>query len=420
MPALYFIFFIKCLIMYIIKRKYGTISLPFFILVVFFFYSQCFFIDYVLFGIEEIGYGRLVTMNVFSDDYLYIVLLYLTFFLGFGSILLFFDPPKIKIKELHVYKENKLYNSLLLIGVCLLIIYVTRSVYGVGRLDKIDFYTSNKLLSIPITIATFGWLILFFKNLVNQKKWSISFYILSIAIVGFGLIEGGREIFIYILFAYLFSREKTSLSYKNIFLGIVSFILLTFWKIISVFIIQLNDLSRLLDFIMTNFQFSFTRLDPINSLLLIRDFINGNPFYDQFQLSYIINTVKQILRTFNLIEYDSFAESISYYYIPEAAENGAGLASSGILESMLNFWYFGPVILGIILGRIALKVYYLKYKSTFLYGIMSVFLTVICVKLVRTELAVVLKIYALPMVVAYFFFYKLSFSKRGMSLERFN
>ena len=419
MPALYFIFFIKCFIMYIIKRKYGTTSLPFFILVVFFFYSQCFFIDYVLFGIEEIGYGRLVSMNVFSDDYLYIVLLYLTFFLGFGSILLLVDPPKIKIKEIHVYKENKLYNSLLLIGVCLLIIYVTKSVYGAGRLDKINFYTSNKLLLIPINIATFGWLILFFKNLVNQKKWSISFYILSIAIVGFGLIEGGREIFIYILFAYLFSREKRSLSFKNIFLGIVSFIFLLFWKLISVFIIQLNDLSRLIDAITRNFQFSFTRIDPINSLILIRDFIHGTPFYDQFQFSYIINTVKQILRTFNLIEYDSFAESISFYYIPEAAKNGAGLASSGILESMLNFWYFGPAILGIILGWIALKVYYLKYKSTFLYGIMSVFLTIICIKLVRTELAVVLKIYFLPMVVAYFLFYKLSFSKKRMSIVKF-
>ena len=145
---------------------------------------------------------------------------------------------------------------------------------------------------------------------------------------------------------------------------------------------------------------------------MIRDFNHGDPFYDQFQFSYIINTVKQILRTFNLIEYDSFGESIAFYYIPEASKTGAGLASSGILESMLNFWYFGPTILGIILGWIALKVYYLKYKSTFLYGIMSVFLMIICIKLVRTELAVVLKIYFLPMVVAYFFFYKLSFSKR--------
>ena len=103
MPALYFIFLIKCFIIYLTKRRYGTISLPFFILVVFFFYSQCFFIDYVLFGIEEIGYGRLGTMSVFSDDYLYIVLLYLTFFLGFISILLFADPPRIQIKEVHVY-----------------------------------------------------------------------------------------------------------------------------------------------------------------------------------------------------------------------------------------------------------------------------------------------------------------------------
>ena len=412
MPALYFIFFIKCFIIYLIKRRYGTISLPFFILVLFFFYSQCFFIDYVLFGIEEIGYGSAFNpMSVFSDDYFYIVLLYLTFFLGFGSVFLFANPPSIKIKEVHAYRENKLYNAFVLVGVCLIIIYTIQNIYGAGRLEKMEFLYSNKLLSIPINIATFGWLILFFKNLVNHKR-SISFYILSIAIVGYGLMEGGREIFIYILFAYLFSRERTSISFKEIFLGIVSFIFITFWKIISVFIIKLNDLPKMLDFLQGKFQFSFTYLDPLNSLLMIRDFNHGDPFYDQFQFSYIINTVKQILRTFNLIEYDSFGESIAFYYIPEASKTGAGLASSGILESMLNFWYFGPTILGIILGWIALKVYYLKYKSTFLYGIMSVFLMIICIKLVRTELAVVLKIYFLPMVVAYFFFYKLSFSKR--------
>ncbi len=411
MISLYSIFFVKCLIIYLIKRKYGAISAPFFILIIFFFYSQCFFIDYILFGIEEIGYyGRFVPMSIFSDDYLFIVILYLTFFLGFGSVLIFANPPSLKIKEVHVYKENKSYNLLLIISVCILIIYTIQNIYGVGRLEKNQFLISNKLLSIPINVATFGWLILFFKNIVNQKR-SILFYILSFAIILYGILEGGREIFLYILFAYLFSREKTSLNLKQIFLGIVVFIFLTFWKVISIFVIKLNDIPRLIDYFQRQFQFSFTAMDPLNSLLMIRDFNLGDSFYDQFQFSYITNTIKQILRTFNLIEYDSFAESIALYYIPEMQKMGAGLASSGILESMLNFWYFGPAILGIILGLISIKVYYIKYKSTFLYGVLSLFLTILCFKLVRTELAVVLKIYFLPMLVAYFFFYKLSFSK---------
>lgn len=413
MYYLSFIFFTKCFIIFLIKKKYGVISVPFFISCVFFIYGQCFFIDYVLFGIEEIGYGRLVSMNVFSDDYLYILLLYLTFFIGFGSVLLLANPkpPRIKIKEVHVYRENKFYNLFLLVSVCLLVIYIVQIIYGAARLEKIEFYSSNKLLIIPLNVATFGWLILFFKNLVNYKR-SIPFYIYSIAIVGFGLTEGGREIFIYIFFAYLFSRDRNSVSYKEIFLGVFIFILITFWKVISIFVIKLNDIPGMLNFIQSKFQFSFTGLDPLASLLMIRDFINGDSFYDQFQYSYIINTFKQILRTFNLIEYNSFGESIALYYIPEAAKSGAGLASSGILESMLNFWYFGPTILGVVVGWIALKIYNLKYKSTFLYGVMSLFFTIICIKLVRTELAVVLKIYFLPMIVSYFLFYKLSYSKR--------
>ena len=53
-------------------------------------------------------------------------MLYLTFFIGFGFVLLLANPkpPRIKITEVHAYKENKLYNLFLLIVVCLLVIYV--------------------------------------------------------------------------------------------------------------------------------------------------------------------------------------------------------------------------------------------------------------------------------------------------------
>lgn len=394
------------------------ISVPFLILGVFLFYSQCLFLDYILFGLESISYGKLLSMSVFSDDYFHIVLLYLTFFIGFGGVLLLADPPTLILEEVHVYKENILYNLILLIGVCLVVIYITKNVYGAGRLEKITFYTSHKFLSIPINIATFGCLILFFKNLVNRKG-SFIFYILAIVIVGFGLVEGGREIFIYILFAYLFSRNKTTINFKEVLLGIFCFGLIIFWKMISVFIFELNDATRMVRFVSDNYRFSFSNMDPQTSLLMIRDYINGDPFYDQYRFSYVINTLKQLLRTFRLIEYNSISESVSAYYIPVSSRSGAGVAFSGLLESMLNFWFFGPVILGVTLGWISLKIYYLKYKSFFMYGLLSLFFMIICVKLVRTELAVILKIYVLPMTVAYYVFYRLSFSKRIKRIKVF-
>ena len=411
MGTLYLIFCIKTFILFLIGRRYGVISLPFLILMVFFFYSQCFFLDYILFGIESISYGKLLSMSVFSDDYFHIVILYFTFFIGFAVVLLLADPPTTIIREVHVYDENRLYNIMLLVGVCLLMIFITKNIYGTGRLEKIAFFASHKILSIPLNIATFGCLILFFKNRVNRKG-SYAFYMLSIIIVGFGLVEGGREIFIYILFAYLFSRNKTTINLKEVLMGIICFTLILFWKTISVFLFELNDAARLVRFISGNYRFSFSNMDPQTSLLMIRDYINGDSFYDQFRFSYVLNTLKQFLRTLRLIEYSSISESVSAYYIPTSAKSGAGVAFSGLLESMLNFWYFGPIILGVSLGWVSLKIYYLKYKSFFLYGVFSLFFMIISIKLVRTELAVILKIYVLPMTLAYFFFYKLSFSKR--------
>ena len=116
----------------------------------------------------------------------------------------------------------------------------------------------------------------------------------------------------------------------------------------------------------------------------------------------------QFLRTFKLVEYKSLAESTVLHLSPGFAKKGGGLAFSGILESILNFGALGPMILGIFLGSISLKIQSFKYKNLFLYQLLSVFFLIICMKLIRTELAVILKIYVLPMTVAYYFFYKLS------------
>ena len=411
MLLLFTILFIKITFIVLVKNRFGAISVPFFVLILFFFYSQCLFIDFLFFRVEEISLGNLGTLNVYSQEYLYITLLYLSFFIGFSFVILL-GRRTIKITdELHVYNERKLYNFLLIAIITILIIYITRNLLGADRYDKINFQTSNKLISIPINIATFGWLILYFKNIVNYNKSKL-FIITSIVIIGHGIIEGGREIFIYILLAYIFSKKKTGISYKMFFLGLAAFVFLLFWKAISVFLFKLNDIGGFLSFVQNDFIFSFSKLDPMASLLMIKDYLNGDPFFDQYQFSYILNTGKQFLRTFGLIDYDSISESTANYYIPEKAEMGGGLAFSGILESLLNFWYFGPFILGLVLGKISLLINSLKAKSFFLYAVASVFFIIISLKLVRTELAVILKIYFLPMFIAYHIFYKFSFSKR--------
>ena len=65
---------------------------------------------------------------------------------------------------------------------------------------------------------------------------------------------------------------------------------------------------------------------------------------------------------------------MSNEFIPSSNIKLTGIAFSGILESILNFWYFGPFILGIILSQISNIIYKLKYSSKFYYNILTYFL----------------------------------------------
>ena len=83
-------------------------------------------------------------------------------------------------------------------------------------------------------------------------------------------------------------------------------------------------------------------------------------------------------------------------------QNEMGTASSMFLESMLNFGYFGPLILGATLTQVFIAVESSSRDATYKlrYLVWGVFM----LKLVRTELAVVLKLYMLPALIAYFMY----------------
>ena len=179
----------------------------------------------------------------------------------------------------------------------------------------------------------------------------------------------------------------------------------------------MNDFPQFLLWMSQNFTFSITGLDPLSSVLMIVDYNNGEKFYNQFQFSYFQNTILQFLRTFDLVEYKSIGESIVLHYEPNNARRGGGLAFSGILESILNFWYYGPFILGLVLGGVSTLISRLRLSNNFNYKVFSIFFIILCLKLVRTELAVVLKIYLLPMIIAYIVFYRFTYDSKFVKRE---
>jgi len=162
--------------------------------------------------------------------------------------------------------------------------------------------------------------------------------------------------------------------------------------------------------------FSLSNSDPKASIFLIASYFDQtyNEFYNTLGFTYIENMIGQFLRTFKIIDYPSLGERTATYFL-DMTEKGKGLAFSGILESLLNFSYVGPFILGIILGLVTVKITDLKNIDSYKYKILSLFILIIILKLVRTEVAVVLKIYILPMMIAYFIVFKNSYTQKRVN-----
>ena len=154
------------------------------------------------------------------------------------------------------------------------------------------------------------------------------------------------------------------------------------------------------------YQPTFSGLDPMVSLLMISDFLGGNLSYDGYAGSYLTNTFMQFYRTFFDVEWASIGEYTTLHY----TDNRMGTASSMIIESILNFWFFGPFILGFFLTNIFLNI---EAKNRFILTILYLLFFIFILKLVRTELAVVLKIYILPFFLAYYGFRLASFKKNA-------
>ena len=93
-------------------------------------------------------------------------------------------------------------------------------------------------------------------------------------------------------------------------------------------------------------------MDPIGSLLLLNNYLDGSVFFADYYFSYLVNTIKQVLGALGIIDYDSLSVASVKNFDYQFYLRGKGFAFSGILESMLNFWYFGPAVLGYSVGFI--------------------------------------------------------------------
>lgn len=401
-----YILIIELLIIYLIIYKYGIISPVSLGVIVFFIYGQSFYIDYLLFDQTE-----LLGVHVLSDEYFYITLLYLTFIVSYSLYPIIMSKNSKSDHYVVMKINNSIFIGVVVFFSILLIGYFIFSTLGYSRYDKIAWYQSHKLVTFTLNIVGYIWIIVFLKK--ELIKNNFLYLLFTLMFIVFAFYEGGRELLVYIIITLLFLRFKHTNSLSLIALGIGGVFVLTIWKDVYSFIIMNGGgIAAFLDWIDTTYKFSLSRTEPAASIFLLSSYFQPEHkiFFDRFNLTYVENVVGQILRTFRLIEYPSIGEQAAEYF-KGITEKGKGLAFSGILESILNFGYFGPAILGFTLGYITKKIEDLYVFDEYIYKVLSVFCFILIMKIARTELAVVLKIYLLPMILSYFIMLRYSYKK---------
>jgi len=244
---------------------------------------------------------------------------------------------------------------------------------------------------------------------VTIRSGKIAGYAMLILLLSYSFLNYEREFVLMTFYAYLIKSRPTRINVYQISMLFLVLILLIYYKSIMMFTYSVfsgQDLSFLDVILDKNATFSFS--DPAVSILLTADFISNSEHYAIYYGSYISNTIMQFIRTFLDSDWQSLGEYSTIYF----TQGEMGTAFSMIVESMLNFWYFGPVVIGFLMAFSFFKSE--KYYSKYLYGVYFIWFVFIF-KIIRTELAVVLKLYILPALIAIYILNKvLNLNKAGV------
>jgi hypothetical protein len=345
------------------------------------------------------GYRYVPGVNVFDVNYLIIVLLTFLYVIGvqmsFSSATKFtgFDEL-IKRTQLHnlYYEKNNTYNPLkfFFIFICLAyLLVVSFEIIGLGRNEVRALSNPIRLLMM---MSSFTYLCF---SLMYKWKFKLLNTIILLTLILFSIVNFQREYILFLTFALLLNTKPKRITFYHVFFIILIIIFLSYYKyLVFLFNLYITD-AEITNISFTTFR--FVNVDPIASILMLSDFIDDRSVYITYYGSYIVNTIMQFVRMGADVNWISISEFTQEYY----TQGDMGTAFSMIMESILNFWYFGPVVVGYFIT-------FLFYKTTkaagIYYKLLYFIFFIFMLKFVRTELAVVLKLYIFPAVVAYIAF----------------
>ena len=395
------IFFIESILLLKIIRLEKYYSFYLVSLIFPFIYTNSFLIDFYLFGLSEIYlFSMNERMQINSIEYFLISMINLSFILGFYvTYLITNSKNEIVIRYSFTNDEFK-YNFIkkiffLIFTFCILFLLIIN--LGESRLEVKKFYVEHKYFGFLLQISFFYILfssLTFFKT--NFLK--ILFFLLL-----FSLFVQEREFIAISLYALLIVL-KPKISPKLLLFFFVIILILIFYKNFTYFLNSLfSDQNLSFNHILNIKNMGLTFAEPISFLLQFKYYLTSpNNIYDEFySYSYLLNTLAQFLKSMKLI----FWDSISQFSTENFTKNKMGLGTFIFIEAFTNFSFFGPLILGIVFCILANSIEKLSGQNNNLYKIFSTIMFVFVLKFVRSELAVVLKLYILPMIISYILIY---------------
>ncbi|MES2064270.1 MAG: hypothetical protein V4456_20275 [Bacteroidota bacterium] len=359
-----------------------------------FYYAQAVFLDYIVFGKDNIlTTSRVVFISPKNPDFLYATLCYYLFLQTFYFLAL---KSKKIIKKANDNSSQVLRNisfqySFVLILLAGYNLYTFVSHFGLQRNELGGEQTPVTLILYNTAIYTGIF------TITGFKKQNIASLIYIVVLAVYLLFSFEREPVLIAGLIILFKYGQKINDKLLIFLMPLGILILAFYKLFfSTFLYTGGTGLAGFQGGVNETEFSFAGIDPLSSFAILCDYFNHN-IYEDYTLSYITNFYGQAFRMFFGGDYKSISEYASMYY----TYGTYGMAFSMIMESLLNFSYFGPIVLAFAISKIYNRIY--KKRSEIFISLL-VIATFICIKLIRTEVMTLLKIQIVPALISYYLF----------------
>lgn len=373
------ILFLKSMI-----KRLGLTNAITVVFIIFFFYCNAQVIDLLILGVELRGFESSGVLVDFSNPAFALTSgMYFLFMLG-----LYLSSLTIKQREksdsfLSCFKFNVPKWAIVFLVLAMLSIALKNSF-----LSRTDIKFSGSLIDLLIHNAL---LFSFAFTIFNVKNLS-RFLLITVwvAAITYAIFSYEREPLVFLFVIFLF-RYKNKINYFIVApIALLGLVVLTYFKAFYIIVLGVGDWDLFFQYV-SEHSMSLSRLDPEASFTLLYDYFDSSPaFYEDYYFSYFESLLLEVSRIISGGEkYKTIGQQASNYYT-----NGEyGVASSMILESLLNFSFIGPFVIGVI----ACHLYkWLKFKFPYLYDTIDVLFILFFVSFVRTEFIVVLKIYILP------------------------